>query len=64
MAKYKISVNAETCIGCGACVSTCPDLFEMQGDKSVPKKTEVEDIGCGRDAAEVCPVNAIKITEG
>ena len=63
MAKYKIEVNKETCIGCGACVSTCPDFFELQEDKSVAKKTETDDIGCAKEAASVCPVNAIKIIE-
>jgi ferredoxin len=29
--------------------------------KAKPKKTEVEEIGCNKKAAEVCPVQCIKI---
>ena len=61
MAKFKIEVTDE-CIGCGACVAQC-DNFEMEGDKAKPKKAEVADIGCNKDAADACPVTAIKIKE-
>jgi len=57
---YKISVNKETCIGCGAC-TTC-DNFEMNEEgKSKPKKEIVEEISCNQDAADACPVQAIKV---
>lgn len=62
MAKYKVEVDAEKCIGCGACAAQC-DNFEMDGDKAVPKQAEVDDIGCNKEGAESCPVDAIKITE-
>jgi len=68
MAKFKIHVDQETCIGCGACTATCPDHFEMQetanGDRAREKKAETDDLACAKDAAEVCPVNAIHIKEG
>ncbi|MBW2989792.1 ferredoxin [Candidatus Woesearchaeota archaeon] len=62
MAKYKVEVDPERCIGCGACTQQC-DNFEMDGDKAKAKQAEVDDIGCNKDAADVCPVEAIKITE-
>jgi ferredoxin len=62
MAKQKIEVDKEKCIGCGACVAQC-DNFEMEGDKAVPKSAEVEEIGCNQEGADACPVDAIKITE-
>ncbi len=62
MAKQKIEVDAEKCIGCAACAAQC-DNFEMNGDKAVPKQSEVDDIGCNNDAKDACPVDAIKITE-
>ena len=62
MAKYKISVDKEKCIGCGACAATC-DNFEINEGKSEPKKKEVEDIGCNQEAADVCPVDAIIVKE-
>jgi ferredoxin len=57
---YKIVVNEETCIGCGACAASC-DNFEMDEGKAHAKKAEVEDLGCNQEAADVCPVDAIKV---
>lgn len=62
MAKYKIEVDKEKCIGCGACAAQC-DNFEMDGDKAKPKQKEVRDIGCNKDAADACPVEAISVKE-
>lgn len=62
MAKHKITIDKEKCIGCGACAAQC-DNFEMDGDKAKAKKTEVSDIGCNQDAVDACPVEAIKITK-
>jgi ferredoxin len=67
MAKYKISVDQQACIGCGACVATCPDYFEMQdadsGERAKAKKAESDELECAKEAAEVCPVNAIHIAD-
>lgn len=62
MAKQKIKVSAEKCIGCGACAAQC-DNFEMDGDKAKPKQAEVEEVGCNNDGKDACPVEAIKVTE-
>ena len=57
----KAKVDADACIGCGLCASTCAEVFEMQGDKaivigsSVPKN--IEDT-C-KKATDECPVTAI-----
>ena len=58
MAKIKIS---EECIGCGSCVSICEKTFELRGNKAIVKK-QPEKITCEKDAADSCPVNAIKIS--
>lgn len=64
MTKYKIEQEIEKCIGCGTCVAICPANWEMGSDnKAHPKKTELEDIGCNKEAAESCPVQCIKIVE-
>lgn len=63
MAKYKIEVDKAKCIGCGACVAVCGENFELKGGKSSPKKKEVQDLGCNQEAADNCPVGAIKITK-
>jgi ferredoxin len=59
----KATVDSDLCIGCGLCVDICPEVFEMEGDKAVPKVDPVPPAAeetC-RDAAEQCPVEAIKI---
>lgn len=64
MAKYKIVVDKDKCIGCGACEAQCPDNFELGDDsKAKVKKAEVEELKCNKDAKEVCPVDAISVEE-
>ena len=60
---YKIEVNKDECIGCGACEAQCPEGFELKDGKAKAKKDKVNDLGCIKEAAGVCPVNAIKIEE-
>ncbi|MFH1695080.1 MAG: ferredoxin [Candidatus Micrarchaeota archaeon] len=59
----KIVHEVEKCIGCGACAAVCPSNWEMAGDKSKPKSTEITEIGCNKEAEESCPVNCIHIEE-
>jgi len=63
MAKYKIEHDKANCIGCGACAAVCPDNWEMAGDKSKPKKTDLNEIGCNMNAGQSCPVNVIHLTD-
>lgn len=61
---FKIEQKREDCIGCGACVSMCPDNWEMKDDgKSTPKKKKLDEVGCNQEAADVCPVQCIKIVK-
>lgn len=62
MAKYLIELDKDTCIGCGACTVAC-DNFILDGDKAKPVKTEVDEPGCNQEAADGCPVSAIKISK-
>lgn len=64
MAKIIPTVDKEKCIGCGACVSVAPDIFELGSDgKSHPKVSEVKSKEKVKEAMEVCPVGAIGIKE-
>jgi len=53
----------DTCTGCGLCVDTCPDVFDMGNDIAEVKvdevPTEFED--ATQQAADECPVEAIII---
>ena len=54
----------ETCIGCGACVGHCDGCFKMEGEKSIfIDKDRKHGVGCYKDAADICPVNAIIVHE-
>jgi len=59
----KVSVDKELCTCCELCVSSCPDIFEIDGDVA-KAKVEVVPEGaeeCVQQAAEDCPASAIKV---
>ncbi|MEA3430962.1 MAG: ferredoxin [Nanoarchaeota archaeon] len=64
---FKIEFNKDGCIGCGACASVCADNWDMveedAGYKAKLKNDSVDELGCNKEAAEVCPVKVIIITE-
>jgi ferredoxin len=58
-----LSLDPETCIGCGACVDVCPHaVFDMVSGKAriVRRGTCMECGACTRN----CPVNAITVNAG
>jgi ferredoxin len=61
-----VIVDKSKCIGCGLCTSIAPEVFKLgndgisqvkdpKADKKFPDKV--------KEAAESCPVQAIKITK-
>lgn len=61
-----VSVDANKCIGCGLCVSLCPEIFEFGDDnKSHVKKVDAKAFKkCDvKNTADSCPVSAIKYKE-
>jgi len=68
----KVIQQKDKCIGCGTCVAVCPAFWHMGDDgKSVLKdakdvgngkfESEIEDVGCNKEAASSCPVQVISI---
>jgi len=58
----KVTVNKDLCIGCGTCVSLCPEVFELKDDmKAHPKSGAdfVKNEKCINEAKDACPVQAI-----
>jgi len=61
----KATIDADECTGCELCVTTCPDVFDMDDDVAVVKVDSVPD-GAAEDcrqAAEECPVECIAIED-
>lgn len=61
--EYEVEVDEDTCIGCGACVAICPDVYEMNDNGKSVAKTKKTDKECAKEASDSCPVSAIKIKE-
>ena len=58
----KATVDEAACISCGLCVSDCPEVFEMKGEKAIVIATPVpagKEESC-KIAAANCPVTCIK----
>lgn len=57
----KFKVDQDTCIGCGACEETCPEVFELPDGTSQAKLDPVPEAlqASALEAQEGCPVSAI-----
>ena len=54
-----VKVDKDVCIGCGACVAMCPDVFEMGSDGKSNVKKDDNSVACVDSAMAACPVQAI-----
>lgn len=57
-------VDQDLCISCGACIDTCPEVFDWNDDEKA--HSIVDEIPSGleeqaTEAAEGCPTDAISI---
>lgn len=57
-------VDQDLCISCGACIDTCPDVFDWNNDEKahsivdeIPSELEEQ----ASEAAEGCPTDAITV---
>ena len=65
MAKYKITIDRNLCIGAGSCVAIAPKAFALDSEAKaiiLPTANEDED-NTILEAAKSCPVAAIIITD-
>ena len=58
----KVTVDASTCVGCGLCEQSCPEVFAVQGDGIAHVKANSCSLHNLKEIAEQCPVDAIKIS--
>ncbi len=57
-----VKIDKNTCIGCGACATTCSEVFEMNNNGKAQVKAKADtkkNAKCIKEAIENCPVNAI-----
>ena len=61
----KVSVDKDLCTGCGLCVDTVPDVFELVDDLASVKMATVKKnlYDAVREAADDCPSEAIIVEE-
>ncbi len=54
-----IEIDQDACMGCEACVETCPEVFEMGPDGKAQVKDPDSDADCVDEAIDSCPAEAI-----
>jgi len=58
----KVTVDVSTCVGCGLCEQSCPEVFEVEGDGIAHVKAQSCALHNLGEIAELCPVTAIKVS--
>jgi len=63
----KVTVDPDLCSGCGLCVDTCPEVFELDEEENVAQVL-VDEVPEDAEeyvqqAAEECPCEAIEIED-
>lgn len=60
-----VYVNEEQCIGCGLCVSTCPEVFSLIADGKAIANGEIKDgfVAQVESARMACPTGAIHVKD-
>lgn len=58
------SINRSGCIGCGLCVDTCPEVFQMADDglaEVIVDEVSAEHKEAAETARDNCPVSVIDV---
>jgi ferredoxin len=57
----KVIVDAATCVGCGLCEQSCPEVFKIEDD-NIAHVLKHNCSSCDlQEVASQCPVEAIKV---
>ena len=59
---FSVEVDPGKCIGCLAC-TRCDNLVCGNDFKAQAVLSDVEEIGCNQEAAAICPVGAILVSD-
>jgi len=62
MTLYRIEIDRSLCSGFGACADLAPDAIELEGGLARVRVGETDDPAV-LDAADSCPMGAIRVTE-
>ena len=64
MGKIKKIEILSGCISCGACEVVCPSVFVVKQEAKIKEDAQIqENEDCIREAADMCPVQVIRIIE-
>jgi ferredoxin len=64
MARWRIRIDQDICVGSGTCTSIAPDFFTLnEEDRSCAPSTPVPPDPRLIDAAELCPTGAIELVD-
>ncbi len=58
----KVSIDNSTCVGCGLCEQSCPEVFEIQGDGVAHVKAQSCTTHNVKEVSEQCPVSSISVS--
>ena len=60
---YMITIDTDSCEGCGDCVETCPSsMFELKDGKAVLVGNQDDCLGC-EACVSICRTSSITVTE-
>lgn len=58
----KVTVDASTCVGCGLCEQSCPEVFKVEGDGVAHVIAQACATCKLQEVADQCPVTSIKVS--
>jgi ferredoxin len=62
-ARWRVSVDRDACVSSGNCVALAGELFEHTGEGARPRSEEIDPDDAVVEAAETCPMEAIRIVD-